>query len=419
MNKRAFPWFLGFLLLLTAVSPVWAADDDDAPAKAAGARTTAFPSSEQPDQVCLTWSGDPATTQTVQWRTSTAIEKGVVQYRKKDAAESTAQDVDAPCVTLTDPAIANDPSVHRFETVLTGLNAGTEYAYRVGSGQADAWSGWAEFTTAPATAVPFSFIYMGDPQVKLDAWGVFLHQAYERFPGAAFYLIAGDLVNSGNERDNWDELLHAAQGVFDRRPIVPTTGNHEYSWSIVPKGYLDQFALPANGPECMQPEHSYSMRYGNALFLIMDSNMLVAQQRPWMEKQLAGTDATWKFVMHHQPVYSSAPVRDNKNIREGWATLYDQYHVDIVFQGHDHAYLRTPPMKADKAVTSPAEGTIYVVSNSGGKHYPQSPHEYAAVEFPNVSTYQVIDIETGNTDKLTYRAYDAEGKVRDEFVIEK
>jgi hypothetical protein len=207
--------------------------------------------------------------------------------------------------------------------------------------------------------------------------------------------------------------------VFDRRPVVPTIGNHEYLWTVVPKSYLEHFALPTSGPECMQPEHSYSFRYGNALFLVMDSNMLVEQQRPWVEKQLAEPDATWKFAMHHQPVYSSAPFRDNKNIREGWASLYDQYHVDVVFQGHDHAYLRTPPMKAGKAVASPAEGTIYVVSNSGGKHYGQGPHDYAAVQFPNVSTYQVVDIETGNTDKLTYRAYDAEGKVRDEFVIEK
>lgn len=30
------------------------------------ARTTAFPSVIQPDQVCLTWSADPTSTQTVQ-----------------------------------------------------------------------------------------------------------------------------------------------------------------------------------------------------------------------------------------------------------------------------------------------------------------------------------------------------------------
>ncbi len=38
--------------------------------------------------------------------------------------------------------------------------------------------------------------------------------------------------------------------------------------------------------------------------------------------------------------------------------------------------------------------------------------------FTNVSTYQVLDI-TIDGDKLVYKAYDNEGTVRDEFVIEK
>jgi hypothetical protein len=76
-------------------------------------------------------------------------------------------------------------------------------------------------------------------------------------------------------------------------------------------------------------------------------------------------------------------------------------------------------MKEGKAVSSPEEGTFYVVSNSGSKHYGQGPHNYAAVEFANVSTYQVVDIETGDTDRLTYRSYDAGDKICDEFVIEK
>jgi hypothetical protein len=36
----------------------------------------------------------------------------------------------------------------------------------------------------------------------------------------------------------------------------------------------------------------------------------------------------------------------------------------------------------------------------------------------NVSTYQVLDLQiSGN--RLVYRAYDIDGRIRDEFVIEK
>jgi hypothetical protein len=91
----------------------------------------------------------------------------------------------------------------------------------------------------------------------------------------------------------------------------------------------------------------------------------------------------------------------------------------MVFQGHDHAYLRTHPMKAEKIVGLPAEGTIYVVADAGTKYYKQEQHDYTDIGFTNVSTYQVINIDTDCGDKLTYRAYDADGKVRDEVSIDK
>ena len=43
-------------------------------------RKTPFPSSAKPDQVVLTWSDDPRTTQTIQWRTGNTVKRGVVRY---------------------------------------------------------------------------------------------------------------------------------------------------------------------------------------------------------------------------------------------------------------------------------------------------------------------------------------------------
>jgi hypothetical protein len=238
-------------------------------------------------------------------------------------------------------------------------------------------------------------------------------------PEAAFYVIAGDLVNRGNYREEWDAFFAAAEGLFDRRPVVPTNGNHEYSRGINPQLYLDHFSLPLNGPEKLPKEHTYSFQYSNTFFLVMDSNLPAVQQREWLQGQLANSDATWKFAVHHHPVYSSSPRRDNPLIRLHWASLYDEYHVDMALQGHDHAYLRTPPMRAGKPVDSHSEGTYYVVSNSGSKHYEQDPRDYTAVGFTKTPTYQIVEIETGEVDKMTYRAFDNEGVMRDEVIIEK
>jgi 3',5'-cyclic AMP phosphodiesterase CpdA len=229
--------------------------------------------------------------------------------------------------------------------------------------------------------------------------------------------MAGDLVNRGADRDDWDSLFHNAARIYDRRTLVPVIGNHECQGGG-PRLYLKFFDLPRNGPAGIEPERAYAFEYSNAKFIILDSNLDPATQTEWLEQQLAKTRATWKFVSYHHPVYSSAPRRDNTELRQRWGTLFDRYHVDLALQGHDHAYLRTYPMKNGKRVASPKEGTIYIVSVSGTKMYDQDQRDYTEFGMTNVATYQVLDIQVDG-NRLIYRAYDIKGKLRDEFVIEK
>ena len=226
--------------------------------------------------------------------------------------------------------------------------------------------------------------------------------------------MAGDLVNRGAERDDWDVYFENAAGVFENRQIIPALGNHEYQGGNA-ELYLDQFTLPDSSPV---GERAYSIRYSNALFVVLDTNIDVRSQSEWLEEQLAGSDATWKFVVQHHPAFSSSPTRNNPHIREHWGPIFDKYHVDLVLQGHDHAYLRTYPMKGEERVDSAAEGTIYIVSVSGTKFYQQGEFDYTEFGMTNTSTFQVLDIHISG-DRLVYRAYDLEGVLRDEFVIEK
>ena len=379
-------------------------------------RKTDYPATDAPDFVTLTWSDDPKTTQTIQWRTSTAVEQGAVSFWP--AAEDSAPIiVEAERMTQEDPYLANDPVVHRFTATLTGLQPDTDYRYQVGTGTDGPWCCTATFSTAPAEPEPFQFIYMGDAQNGLDTWGELVHKAYERQPEARFYVMAGDLVNRGNERDDWDSFFHNATGIYEQRQLIPAIGNHE-DQGPGPWMYLENFTLPRNGPEEIPAERAYTVEYSNAIFIVLDTNLPPMRQADWLEEQLANTTATWKFVVHHHPAYSSAPRRDNPQVRRFWSTLYDKYHVDLVMQGHDHAYLRTQPMYAEEPVDSPAEGTIYVVSVSGTKYYEQADREYIAKGMTNTSTYQVLDI-TIDGDSLHYRAFDMAGELRDEFTIEK
>jgi len=379
-------------------------------------RITEFPSSAKPDHVVLTWAGDPRTTQSIQWRNHWNTPRGVVEYGKKDGDD--LHTVEADSVVMRDAYLVNDPDVNRFTVALENLAPGTTYRYRVGNQEEDGWTDWAEFNTAPAEVESFKFIYMGDAQNGLDTWGELLKGAYAQEPDAAFFVMAGDLVNRGIQRDDWDRFFHNASGIFDRRQLVPAIGNHEDQGSDGPWMYLANFDLPKDGPENITPERAYALTYSNALFVVLDSNLEPALQSEWLEAQLANTEAKWKFVVYHHPAYSSAPRRDNLAVREHWLPLFDKYRVDLALQGHDHAYLRTYPLRGGEIQDSPNEGTIYIVSVAGTKFYEQGDFETTEFGMTNVSTFQVLDITIG-PDTLEYKAYDHEGKIRDSFVINK
>lgn len=379
-------------------------------------RVTPYPASARPDHVILTWDGDPKRTQAIQWRTSGETSKGFVAYLKKSDLNQFQPKkpilIEAELERIESRTLVNDPVMHRHTARLRGLEPGTTYLYSVGDGSEEGWSELTEFTTAPDGIESFSFIYMGDAQNGLERWGSLVKKSFLDRPDAAFYIMAGDLVNRGAERDDWDSFFKNAHGIFNRRQVVPIPGNHEYQGGDC-ELYLKMFALPETGP---LGERAYSFEYSNALFVCLDSNVPVETQNAWLEEQLAGSKAKWKFVTFHHPAYSSSPKRNNPDIKEQWGAIFDKYHVDLALQGHDHAYLRTYPMKAGQRVETAADGTIYIVSVSGTKFYEQGDFDYTEFGMTKVATYQAIDIQVSG-DRLLYRSYDDKGNLRDEFEI--
>jgi hypothetical protein len=375
-------------------------------------RLTEFVATVQPDKIVLTMSGDPATTKSVQWRTSTRQKTGAVRYKVRGGSEW--QVVKARTARLDDPYLINDPYVERHTARLEGLSPDTSYVYQVGHDAV--WSTGGSFRTAPAPDAGFRFIYMGDPQNGLASWGELLRASAQRHPETAFYAIAGDLVDGGDYRDEWDVFFAQSAGVLDRIPLLPAVGNHETSAWRGPQMYLEKFDLPRNGSEALTPERSYFIDYGSARFIVLDTESSIAAQTEWLERTLAENDRPWTIAMYHHPAFSSRPDRDNPEIREHWKPLFDEYGVDLALQGHDHAYLRTQPMRAGVPVASTDDGTTYIVAVSGTKYYDQAVPPFAAAAFTAVSTYQVIDVRP---TRLTYTAHTLDGSVVDAFHIDK
>ncbi len=378
-------------------------------------RHTDHPSSPAPDQIVLTWSEDPRTTQTIQWRTDIKQGKGAVRFAEKGSTEQKTLDVTP--VRLEDRMLANDRYEHHYTGVLRGLKPGTTYAYSVGNPDSGTWSDSAEFTTGPDKAnQPFTFLWSGDAHNKKD-WGELMAHAVEKNPEAVFYTTAGDLVGMGQYRDHWDNYLYGLRSMSNRVRIMPVLGNHDSIDGLGPDQYLNLFELPKNGAAGVTPERCYAFEYGNTLMVSLDCTTDLAPQAKWLEDVLKKTKATWKFASYHFPNFEPEYDQDAAEITKQWSSLFDQYHVDMVFQGHVHYYMRTKPIKNGKPVDSPADGTIYVISiGIEDRDRPRSTPEFAVKAFGGVGLYQTMHIE-GN--RLTFRALDKNDKIHDELIIQK
>ena len=374
-------------------------------------RKTTTPSSDKPDQILQTWSGDPKTSVDIQWRTSAAVADGLVKYWLQNSQDTLTQE--ATVYKMEDRLLQNDRYVNRFTAKVTSLKPGTLYQYKVGS-KSGGWSGLATFKTEPAGKEPFTFIWFGDTHYS-PIWGDMAQKASKRHPETAFFSIAGDLVSTGLHRNEWDELWKNSGNVFNYKPLMPVPGNHDSQDGLGAWMYQEMFSFPENGPAGLPKEMTYSFTYGDALFLMIDATLPIPDQTAWIEEKLKTATSKWKFVMFHFPPYNFVEPYDD--IIKEWGTLFDRYHVDMVMNGHMHYYLRTKPMFNKKAVSDPSKGTIYTMSISiPGKQEEWPEEDYAVVRYPDGPLYQHISIN-GNT--LSYKCYDPEGKVKDELIIKK
>ncbi len=178
-----------------------------------------------PDRVVLSWTGDPATTQSVTWRTSTDVTTGIAEIAIANANGRALEPAQVSAETSFFKSDINE--AHYHSTTFTGLLPDTLYTYRVGDGVN--WSEFFHFRTASDRPRPFSFIYFGDAQNEVRThWSRVFREAFRDAPRAAFTLHAGDLINEDAWDAEWGEWHGAPAWVNGTIPVIATPGNHEY-----------------------------------------------------------------------------------------------------------------------------------------------------------------------------------------------
>ena len=173
----------------------------------------------------LTWYADSA-------------DGGSVQYAAKSGNSFPENYSEAPATA----SMASDSGFYSYKAVLSGLEANTEYVYRLVNGETV--SDIHGFKTAGNGG--FSFLLAGDPQVGAGSgvtsdtagWENTLQKAAASFPNAAFLISAGDQVNTaGNETQYAGYLEHTGLYNLTTATVV---GNHDSGSSA----YTEHFNNP-------------------------------------------------------------------------------------------------------------------------------------------------------------------------------
>jgi acid phosphatase type 7 len=400
--------------------------------------------SADPDRIFLSFMGDVATRRAVTWRTDTTVEKAYAQIAP--ALAEPRFDRHARTLAATTTALDLNQSrrntqgvVHYHSVVFEDLRPDTLYAYRVGDGERH-WSEWLQFRTSRADAAPFSFLYFGDAQNDiLSHWSRVIRMAAQKAPEALLALHAGDLVNRSHDDREWAEWFKAGGWLHAQWTGMPVTGNHEYdplieseieeeaSEDILALTWRAQFALPAEEalPEVLQGT-VYTVEHQGVQIIVLNSNLEIEAQVPYLERQLQKPGPRWRVVSFHHPLFSPGGDRDSPERRAAWKPVLDRYGADLVLQGHDHTYARGHvPVRTAKGYVEGTVQTMYVTSVSGPKMYEIRPGKLEAYageglvptrQAENTQFFQVIRVD-GN--ELRYQAYTATGELYDQATLRK
>jgi hypothetical protein len=385
-----------------------------------------FPSRE-PDRVILNLTEDPATSLAINWRTDTTVATGYVEFAVATAGPEfagLATRVEAKRESLVTKHL-EEPlvSCHYFSSTITNLTAGKKYVYRVGS--EGAWSEWFQVQMPDPNSGKLSFIYFGDAQNDLKSmWSRVIREAYKTIPQVDFMLHAGDLINRHDRDLDWGEWFYAGSFIHATVPSVMTPGNHEYGKGVVlSPQWRPQFNLPVNGPKGLE-ETCYVINYPNLKVISLDAEQIdespyyLEKQATWLDSVLTKDPRKWTAITFHYPVFSTKPNRDNEKLRSRFKPIFDKHKVDIVLQGHDHAYGRgmVNNVPTGYSVSDKTSGTMYVVSVSGPKMYDVSNDPWMDRKARNTQLFQIITIDG---DLLSFQSFTAHGELYYAFDLEK
>uniref|UniRef100_A0A6N2LCZ0 Purple acid phosphatase n=2 Tax=Salix viminalis TaxID=40686 RepID=A0A6N2LCZ0_SALVM len=279
---------------------------------------------------------------------------------------------------------------------LTGLKPDKLYYYRCGDPSIGALSGVYSFKTMPVSSpnsYPKRIAVMGDLGLTYNT-STTINHVISNDPQLA--LLVGDVtyanlyLTNGTGSDcyscsfpdspihetyqpRWDYWGRFMQPLVSKVPLMVVEGNHEIEKQVENQtfvAYSSRFAFPAKESGSSSTFY-YSFNAGGIHFVMLGAYIAYhksSDQYKWLERDLANVDRSitpWLVAVWHPPWYSSynAHYREAECMMVAMEELLYSYAVDIVFNGHVHAYERSN--RVYKYTLDPC-GPVHIVVGDGG-----------------------------------------------------
>lgn len=312
---------------------------------------------EDPSALYLSWVKDPSTSMVIQWLQEGAVaEKTAISYQKE--GDSKWKEMSGSSQQIP----RSELFVHTIE--LTQLREMTIYRFKIGQ-EGRIY----RFRTMPKDVRQgIRFVVGGDAYYDAKKFRAMNRQIARTNPD--FIVLGGDIaytegVSGWFHTRSWKlnrwrtffEEWKKAMVTRDGRliPIVPVIGNHDVKdnkpafsneeWQLF---YLF-FAFPEKGTPFR------AMDFGSYLSLtLLDTGHtypINGGQLEWLKDTLNKHDHfLYNIAVYHIAGYPSVYSYEGQRptaIRKYWAPLFEKHHLQVAFENHNHAYKRTPAIKAE------------------------------------------------------------------------
>ncbi len=349
-------------------------------------------------------AADNTTKRTIMWQSEVEEPDAVLEYRLK--GESAIMTLPTANTEFKD-----DKTLLYLHTAqLESLMPGQQYEYRIGYG--DKRSEWTLLQTDTGKSVK-ALIFPDSQSNDYSDWEKLAHSARDKNPDAAFFVNMGDLVDNGEDHNQWRAWFDSLRGIIDVIPAAPLLGNHEtydLNWKVrMPEAYLQLFSLPENDSSVRRNQY-YSFDYGPVHFIVLNTQTeemeplqpgILAEQQKWFAADVEKTDKPWKVVLLHKDVltYEIKNRSDRKagisDVGKSWMPLFDQYGVDAVLTAHLHTYRRRDHLYDFKPDN---RGPLYILTGvAGNVRYPNlwvnHPFDKAVAPQPETDNYMTLEAD--------------------------